>query len=90
MFCWNVLYHIVCLTGKKLFQRHGASSDSISDTSSVGHLDESFRDTAPIQAADEDVAEVPQERPSHAEEETVSTDQRVPESQDTESSDALR
>ncbi|KAA0705554.1 Pyridoxal-dependent decarboxylase domain-containing protein 1 [Triplophysa tibetana] len=78
------------IPGKKLFQRHGARSDSISDTSSVGQLDESFRDTAPIQAADEDVAEVPQERPSHAEEETASTDQRVPEGQDTESSDALR
>ncbi|XP_056607738.1 pyridoxal-dependent decarboxylase domain-containing protein 1 isoform X2 [Triplophysa dalaica] len=78
------------IPGKKLFQRHGASSDSISDTSSVGQLDESFRDTAPIQAADEDVAEVPQENPSHAEEETISTDQRVPEGQDTESSDALR
>ncbi|XP_057202423.1 pyridoxal-dependent decarboxylase domain-containing protein 1 isoform X4 [Triplophysa rosa] len=76
--------------GQKLFRRHGAGSDSISDTSSVGQLDESFRDTAPIQAADEDVAEVPQEHPSHAEEETASTDQRVPEGQDTESSDALR
>ncbi|XP_051572000.1 pyridoxal-dependent decarboxylase domain-containing protein 1 isoform X1 [Myxocyprinus asiaticus] len=76
--------------GQKLFQRHGAGSDSISDTSSVGQLEESFREAAPIQSAEEDVAEVPQEHSSHADEETVSSDQRLPEGQETESADALR
>nr|XP_055048520.1 pyridoxal-dependent decarboxylase domain-containing protein 1-like isoform X1 [Misgurnus anguillicaudatus] len=78
------------LPGQKLFRRHGAGSDSISDTSSVGQLEESFRETAPIQAADEDVAEVPQEHPLHTEEETPLSDQRVPEGQNTESFDTLR
>ncbi|XP_043090848.1 pyridoxal-dependent decarboxylase domain-containing protein 1 isoform X2 [Puntigrus tetrazona] len=76
--------------GQKLFRRHGAGSDSVSDTSSVSQLDESFRETAPVQASDAEEAEVPQERHVHIEEETVLSDQRVPEGQETESVDTLR
>ncbi|XP_048051859.1 pyridoxal-dependent decarboxylase domain-containing protein 1 isoform X2 [Megalobrama amblycephala] len=76
--------------GQKLFRRHGAGSDSISDTSSVSQLEESFRETAHVQATDADEAEVPQELPAHMPEETASSDQRVPEGQETESVDTLR
>ncbi|XP_051987356.1 pyridoxal-dependent decarboxylase domain-containing protein 1-like isoform X2 [Xyrauchen texanus] len=78
------------LPGQKLFRRHGAGSDSIRETSSVGQFEESFREAAPIQSAEEDVAEVPQEHSSHADEEAISSDQRVPEGQETESADTLR
>ncbi|XP_056309864.1 pyridoxal-dependent decarboxylase domain-containing protein 1 isoform X2 [Danio aesculapii] len=74
--------------GQKLFRRPGAGSDSISETSSVSQLEESFRETLHSQAADE--AEVPQERPAHILEETALADQRVPEGQETESVDTLR
>lgn len=74
--------------GQKLFRRPGAGSDSISETSSVSQLEESFRETLHSQAADE--AEVPQERPAHILEETAIADQRVPEGQETESVDTLR
>lgn len=77
-------------TGQKLFRRHGAGSDSISDTSSVSQLEESFRETAHVQATDADEAEVPQELPAHIPEETASSDQRVPEGQETESVETLR
>uniref|UniRef100_A0A671MRK7 Pyridoxal-dependent decarboxylase domain-containing protein 1 n=1 Tax=Sinocyclocheilus anshuiensis TaxID=1608454 RepID=A0A671MRK7_9TELE len=63
--------------GQKLFRRQGAGSDSVSDTSSVSQLEESFRETA----------EVPQERHVHIVAETASSDQHVPEGQET---DALR
>lgn len=43
-----------------------------------------------MQANDVDEAEVPQELPAHIPEETVSSDQRVPEGQETESVDTLR
>ncbi|XP_050961960.1 pyridoxal-dependent decarboxylase domain-containing protein 1 isoform X4 [Labeo rohita] len=76
--------------GQKLFRRHGVGSDSVSDTSSVSHLEESFRETAPVQASDADEAEVPQERRVHIVEETVLSDQRVPEGEETESVDTLR
>uniref|UniRef100_A0A673IEC2 Pyridoxal-dependent decarboxylase domain-containing protein 1 n=1 Tax=Sinocyclocheilus rhinocerous TaxID=307959 RepID=A0A673IEC2_9TELE len=66
--------------GQKLFRRQGAGSDSVSDTSSVSQLEESFRETA----------EVPQEHHVHIVVETASSDQRVPEGQETESVDALR
>uniref|UniRef100_A0A8C1ISA6 Pyridoxal-dependent decarboxylase domain-containing protein 1 n=1 Tax=Cyprinus carpio TaxID=7962 RepID=A0A8C1ISA6_CYPCA len=66
--------------GQKLFRRHGAGSDSVSDTSSVSQLEESFRETA----------EVPEERHVHIVEETALSDQRVPEGQETESVDTLR
>uniref|UniRef100_A0A671RQ71 Pyridoxal-dependent decarboxylase domain-containing protein 1 n=1 Tax=Sinocyclocheilus anshuiensis TaxID=1608454 RepID=A0A671RQ71_9TELE len=65
--------------GQKLFRRQGAGSDSVSDTSSVNQLEESFRE-----------AEVPQERHVHIVEETALSDQRVPEGQETESVDTLR
>lgn len=77
-------------TGQKLFRRHGAGSDSVSDTSSVSHLEESFRETAHVQAIDAEEAEVPQEHHVHIETETALSDQRVPEGQETESVDALR
>ncbi len=77
-------------TGQKLFRRHGAGSDSVSDTSSVSQLEESFRETAPVQASDVEEAEVPQEHHVHIVEETASSDQRVPEGQETESVDPLR
>uniref|UniRef100_A0A672QCR8 Pyridoxal-dependent decarboxylase domain-containing protein 1 n=1 Tax=Sinocyclocheilus grahami TaxID=75366 RepID=A0A672QCR8_SINGR len=76
--------------GQKLFRRQGAGSDSVSDTSSVSQLEESFRETAPVQASDAEEAEVPQERHVHIVAETASSDQRVPEGQETESVDALR
>ncbi|XP_026109614.1 pyridoxal-dependent decarboxylase domain-containing protein 1-like isoform X2 [Carassius auratus] len=76
--------------GQKLFRRHGAGSDSVSDTSSVSHLEESFRETAHVQAIDAEEAEVPQEHHVHIETETALSDQRVPEGQETESVDALR
>lgn len=76
--------------GQKLFRRHGAGSDSVSDTSSVSQLEESFRETAPVQASDVEEAEVPQEHHVHIVEETASSDQRVPEGQETESVDTLR
>ncbi|KAF4115952.1 pyridoxal-dependent decarboxylase domain-containing protein 1 isoform X2 [Onychostoma macrolepis] len=76
--------------GQKLFRRHGAGSDSVSDTSSVSQLEESFRETAPVQASDAEEAEVPQEHHVHIVEETASSDQRVPEGQETESVDTLR
>ncbi|XP_067274893.1 pyridoxal-dependent decarboxylase domain-containing protein 1 [Pseudorasbora parva] len=72
--------------GQKLFRRHGAGSDSISDTSSVSHLEESPH----VQAMDVEEAEVPQERPAHIPEDTASSDQRVPEGQEAESVDTLR
>ncbi|XP_051570257.1 pyridoxal-dependent decarboxylase domain-containing protein 1-like isoform X2 [Myxocyprinus asiaticus] len=78
------------LPGQKLFRHHGAGSDSISETSSVGQFEESFREAAPIQSAEEEVAEVPQEHSSHADEEMISSDQRVPEGQETESANTLR
>uniref|UniRef100_A0A672QD60 Pyridoxal-dependent decarboxylase domain-containing protein 1 n=2 Tax=Sinocyclocheilus grahami TaxID=75366 RepID=A0A672QD60_SINGR len=71
----------------KLFRRQGAGSDSVSDTSSVSQLEESFRETAPVQASDAEEAEVPQERHVHIVAETASSDQRVPEGQETESVD---
>lgn len=74
--------------GQKLFRRPGAGSDSVSETSSISQLEESFRETLHSQAADE--AEVPQERPAHILEETALADQRVPEGQETESVDTLR
>lgn len=74
--------------GQKLFRRPGAGSDSISETSSVSQLEESFRETLHSQAADE--AEVPQERPAHILEETAIADQRVPEGQEAESVETLR
>ncbi|XP_016297075.1 pyridoxal-dependent decarboxylase domain-containing protein 1 isoform X1 [Sinocyclocheilus anshuiensis] len=73
--------------GQKLFRRQGAGSDSVSDTSSVSQLEESFRETAPVQASDAEEAEVPQERHVHIVAETASSDQHVPEGQET---DALR
>ncbi|XP_073695403.1 pyridoxal-dependent decarboxylase domain-containing protein 1 isoform X3 [Garra rufa] len=76
--------------GQKLFRRHGAGSDSVSDTSSVSHLEDSFRETAHVQASDADEAEVPEERRVHIVEETVLSDQRVPEGEETESVDTLR
>ncbi|XP_016385015.1 pyridoxal-dependent decarboxylase domain-containing protein 1-like isoform X5 [Sinocyclocheilus rhinocerous] len=76
--------------GQKLFRRQGAGSDSVSDTSSVSQLEESFRETAPVQASDAEEAEVPQEHHVHIVVETASSDQRVPEGQETESVDALR
>lgn len=76
--------------GQKLFRRHGAGSDSISDTSSVSQLEESFRETPHVQATDAEEAEVPQERPAHIPEDTASSDQRVPEGQEAESVDTLR
>uniref|UniRef100_A0A8C1FXX6 Pyridoxal-dependent decarboxylase domain-containing protein 1 n=2 Tax=Cyprinus carpio TaxID=7962 RepID=A0A8C1FXX6_CYPCA len=66
--------------GQKLFRRHGAGSDSVSDTSSVSQLEESFRETA----------EVPQEHHVHIVAEMALSDQRVPEGQETESVDTLR
>ncbi|XP_073795666.1 pyridoxal-dependent decarboxylase domain-containing protein 1 isoform X8 [Danio rerio] len=74
--------------GQKLFRRPGAGSDSISETSSVSQLEESFRETLHSQAADE--AEVPQERPAHILEETAIADQRVPEGQEAESVETIR
>uniref|UniRef100_A0A9J7XCW3 Pyridoxal-dependent decarboxylase domain-containing protein 1 n=1 Tax=Cyprinus carpio carpio TaxID=630221 RepID=A0A9J7XCW3_CYPCA len=76
--------------GQKLFRRHGAGSDSVSDTSSVSQLEESFRETAHVQANNADEAEVPEERHVHIVEETALSDQRVPEGQETESVDTLR
>ncbi|XP_059413371.1 pyridoxal-dependent decarboxylase domain-containing protein 1 isoform X1 [Carassius carassius] len=76
--------------GQKLFRRHGAGADSVSDTSSVSHLEESFRETAHVQAIDAEEAEVPQEHHVHIEAETALSDQRVPEGQETESVDTLR
>uniref|UniRef100_A0A8C1IRT2 Pyridoxal-dependent decarboxylase domain-containing protein 1 n=1 Tax=Cyprinus carpio TaxID=7962 RepID=A0A8C1IRT2_CYPCA len=76
--------------GQKLFRRHGAGSDSVSDTSSVSQLEESFRETAHVQANNVDEAEVPEERHVHIVEETALSDQRVPEGQETESVDTLR
>lgn len=43
-----------------------------------------------MQATDADEAEVPQELPAHIPEETASSDQRVPEGQETESVETLR
>lgn len=77
-------------TGQKLFRRHEAGLDSVSDTSSVTQLEESFRETAPVQASDVEEAEVPQEHHVHILEETASSDQRVPEGQETESIDTFR
>ncbi|XP_016383047.1 pyridoxal-dependent decarboxylase domain-containing protein 1 isoform X1 [Sinocyclocheilus rhinocerous] len=76
--------------GQKLFRRQGAGSDSVSDTSSVNQLEESFRETAHVQASDAEEAEVPQERHVHIVEETALSDQRVPEGHETESVDTLR
>uniref|UniRef100_A0A671RQP7 Pyridoxal-dependent decarboxylase domain-containing protein 1 n=1 Tax=Sinocyclocheilus anshuiensis TaxID=1608454 RepID=A0A671RQP7_9TELE len=76
--------------GQKLFRRQGAGSDSVSDTSSVNQLEESFREAAHVQANDAEEAEVPQERHVHIVEETALSDQRVPEGQETESVDTLR
>uniref|UniRef100_A0A671MRU3 Pyridoxal-dependent decarboxylase domain-containing protein 1 n=1 Tax=Sinocyclocheilus anshuiensis TaxID=1608454 RepID=A0A671MRU3_9TELE len=61
------------------FRRQGAGSDSVSDTSSVSQLEESFRETAPVQASDAEEAEVPQERHVHIVAETASSDQHVDE-----------
>uniref|UniRef100_A0A8C2D2J2 Pyridoxal-dependent decarboxylase domain-containing protein 1 n=1 Tax=Cyprinus carpio TaxID=7962 RepID=A0A8C2D2J2_CYPCA len=76
--------------GQKLFRRHGAGSDSVSDTSSVSQLEESFRETAHVQAIDAEEAEVPQEHHVHIVAEMALSDQRVPEGQETESVDTLR
>uniref|UniRef100_A0A672SRG3 Pyridoxal-dependent decarboxylase domain-containing protein 1 n=1 Tax=Sinocyclocheilus grahami TaxID=75366 RepID=A0A672SRG3_SINGR len=76
--------------GQKLFRRQGAGSDSVSDTSSVNQLEESFREMAHVQASDAEEAEVPQEHHVHIVEETALSDQRVPEGQETESVDTLR
>uniref|UniRef100_A0A8C1QSJ0 Pyridoxal-dependent decarboxylase domain-containing protein 1 n=1 Tax=Cyprinus carpio TaxID=7962 RepID=A0A8C1QSJ0_CYPCA len=65
--------------GQKLFRRHGAGSDSVSDTSSVSQLEESFRETAHVQ-----------EHHVHIVAEMALSDQRVPEGQETESVDTLR
>ncbi|TRY93213.1 hypothetical protein DNTS_014356 [Danionella cerebrum] len=74
--------------GQKLFRRPGVGSDSMSDCSSVGQVEESSRENTLMHAADE--AEVPQEQPSQILEESVSLNQRVPEGQETESVDVLR
>ncbi|XP_059414399.1 pyridoxal-dependent decarboxylase domain-containing protein 1-like isoform X3 [Carassius carassius] len=76
--------------GQKLFRRHGAGSDSVSDTSSFSQLEESFRETAHVQSNNADEAEVPEERHVHLVEGMALSDQRVPEGQETESVDTLR
>uniref|UniRef100_A0A8C1FV65 Pyridoxal-dependent decarboxylase domain-containing protein 1 n=1 Tax=Cyprinus carpio carpio TaxID=630221 RepID=A0A8C1FV65_CYPCA len=88
--CHKVAHSTTCCFGQKLFRRHGAGSDSVSDTSSVSQLEESFRETAHVQANNADEAEVPEERHVHIVEETALSDQRVPEGQETESVDTLR
>uniref|UniRef100_A0A8C1ISN6 Pyridoxal-dependent decarboxylase domain-containing protein 1 n=1 Tax=Cyprinus carpio TaxID=7962 RepID=A0A8C1ISN6_CYPCA len=88
--CHKVAHSTTCCFGQKLFRRHGAGSDSVSDTSSVSQLEESFRETAHVQANNVDEAEVPEERHVHIVEETALSDQRVPEGQETESVDTLR
>uniref|UniRef100_A0A8C2BL64 Pyridoxal-dependent decarboxylase domain-containing protein 1 n=1 Tax=Cyprinus carpio TaxID=7962 RepID=A0A8C2BL64_CYPCA len=63
--------------GQKLFRRHGAGSDSVSDTSSVSQLEESFRETAHVQAIDAEEAEVPQEHHVHIVAEMALSDQHT-------------
>ncbi|XP_030646509.1 pyridoxal-dependent decarboxylase domain-containing protein 1 isoform X2 [Chanos chanos] len=84
--------------GQKLFRRSAAGSDSMSETSSVGQLEESFSEQSPIPAPEEAVAEVPQEFPEESVsaeaaglgEETASSDQRVPEGRETEEGESIR
>uniref|UniRef100_A0A3B1JKA6 Pyridoxal-dependent decarboxylase domain-containing protein 1 n=1 Tax=Astyanax mexicanus TaxID=7994 RepID=A0A3B1JKA6_ASTMX len=70
------------LPGQKLFRRSGAGSDSFSETSSVCHLEETFREPLPAETSEhtESDLEVPHTPPFHAEETSVS-DQRVPDGQ---------
>ncbi|XP_072549873.1 pyridoxal-dependent decarboxylase domain-containing protein 1 isoform X2 [Salminus brasiliensis] len=70
------------LPGQKLFRRSGAGFDSFSETSSVCHLEESFREPPPAETSEhvEAEVEVPHTPPFHSEE-TSTLDQRVPDGQ---------
>ncbi|XP_036445759.1 pyridoxal-dependent decarboxylase domain-containing protein 1 isoform X1 [Colossoma macropomum] len=70
------------LPGQKLFRRSGAGSDTFSETSSVCHLEEPFREPLPAETSEhaEREGEVPHDPPLRLEEPSA-TDQRVPESQ---------
>uniref|UniRef100_A0A4W4FXP1 Pyridoxal-dependent decarboxylase domain-containing protein 1 n=1 Tax=Electrophorus electricus TaxID=8005 RepID=A0A4W4FXP1_ELEEL len=87
-------------TGQKAFRRPAMSTDSYSETSSVCHLDESYRDTVPQppgERVEGDVAEVPQMSPPpklelevSEEEASAWTVQRVPEGEEGESPASIR
>uniref|UniRef100_A0A3B4C606 Pyridoxal-dependent decarboxylase domain-containing protein 1 n=1 Tax=Pygocentrus nattereri TaxID=42514 RepID=A0A3B4C606_PYGNA len=70
------------LPGQKLFRRSGAGCDTFSETSSVCHLEEPFREPLPAETSEhaEREGEVPYDRP-HTLEEPSAADQRVPEGQ---------
>lgn len=70
------------LPGQKLFRRSGAGTDSFSETSSVCHLEETFRESLPAEMSEhtESEVEVPHTPPFHTEE-TSASDQRVPDGQ---------
>uniref|UniRef100_A0A4W4FY62 Pyridoxal-dependent decarboxylase domain-containing protein 1 n=1 Tax=Electrophorus electricus TaxID=8005 RepID=A0A4W4FY62_ELEEL len=88
------------LLGQKAFRRPAMSTDSYSETSSVCHLDESYRDTVPQppgERVEGDVAEVPQMSPPpklelevSEEEASAWTVQRVPEGEEGESPASIR
>uniref|UniRef100_A0A4W4FY30 Pyridoxal-dependent decarboxylase domain-containing protein 1 n=1 Tax=Electrophorus electricus TaxID=8005 RepID=A0A4W4FY30_ELEEL len=90
----------VSFTGQKAFRRPAMSTDSYSETSSVCHLDESYRDTVPQppgERVEGDVAEVPQMSPPpklelevSEEEASAWTVQRVPEGEEGESPASIR
>uniref|UniRef100_A0A9J8BNW6 Pyridoxal-dependent decarboxylase domain-containing protein 1 n=1 Tax=Cyprinus carpio carpio TaxID=630221 RepID=A0A9J8BNW6_CYPCA len=83
--CHKVAHSTTCCFGKL-----NSQVNHTIDTSSVSQLEESFRETAHVQANNADEAEVPEERHVHIVEETALSDQRVPEGQETESVDTLR
>ncbi|XP_076852222.1 pyridoxal-dependent decarboxylase domain-containing protein 1 isoform X3 [Brachyhypopomus gauderio] len=88
------------LQGQRAFRRSAPFIDSFSETSSVCHLDESYRDTAPPPGEREegDTAEVPQASPlaeppaevSQEEEASAWTVQRVPEGEEAEEPASIR
>ncbi|KAL6476436.1 hypothetical protein MHYP_G00149350 [Metynnis hypsauchen] len=70
------------LPGQKLFRRSGAGSDTFSETSSVCHQEEPFREPLSAETSEhaEREGEVPYDSP-HRLEEPSAADQRVPEGQ---------
>ncbi|KAL2101520.1 hypothetical protein ACEWY4_003281 [Coilia grayii] len=78
------------LPGQKLFRRSAAGSDTYSETSSVGQVEEMPRETSPLPpASEEQVTEPAQDEPASPDPSSAE-DQRQPDGQESEEADGIR